>query len=117
MQKLGKEFGRDLIGEDFWVNAWHHRVKWQIQEGVPGVVADDVRFHNEAAAIYKYGGIIVHATRPGLELNADVSAHESEKYANELPYDVHIINDGDLQSLLRAVDHRVGRYWAAEKVS
>jgi hypothetical protein len=63
MQWLGTEWGRDLIGPDFWVAAWRARLT-PLAPG--GVVADDVRFANEAAAIRALGGLIVEITRPGL---------------------------------------------------
>src|SRR6516164_7143907 len=42
MQSLGTQWGRDCIGEQFWVNAWLRRV----EESDPDkpIVADDVRF-------------------------------------------------------------------------
>jgi len=115
MQTLGTEWGRQMIGPDVWVNAWRKRVDWQAIEGAPGIVADDVRFPNEVGAIYKYGGIIVHVTMPGLKLDAAVAAHESE--AHEFGYDVHIINDGNFSDLFRKVDHRVVNYFATEKAA
>lgn len=110
MQRLGTQFGREQIDENHWIHAWTDRAAWQKTEGVPGIVADDVRFHNEVEAIYKWGGIVVKVTRPDLELAADVAAHESERYANELPYDVHLINDGSIGDLLKKIDYRVVRY-------
>ena len=110
MQHLGTKWGRETIDKNHWVNAWSFRANWQRDEGVPGIVADDTRFPNEVEAIYRFGGIVVHITRPGLEFDPTIDTHESETH--ELPFNVHLVNDGDVQSLLRQTDYRVARHWA-----
>jgi hypothetical protein len=115
MQWLGTEFGRDKIHPEIWVASWESHIKRRIYEGCTAVVADDVRFPNETAAIYRLGGIIVHVSRPGLTLDQKVAAHESEKH--QLESDVHIINDGDLAKLFRAADFRIANWWPAEKAA
>lgn len=57
MQTLGTEWGRNCIGEDFWVHLWRYRVIPVLDAG-GRVVVDDCRFPNEAAAIRKLGGDI-----------------------------------------------------------
>jgi hypothetical protein len=48
MQLLGTEFGRELIGPDFWVRQWRAAVEKEcLIEGRGLIVADDVRFPNE----------------------------------------------------------------------
>lgn len=82
MQTLGTEWGRELIGADFWVNAW--------RRGLPAdghVVVDDVRFPNEVAAIRQARGIIVAIDRPGLA----AGGHVSER--GGLEADMRITND------------------------
>lgn len=71
MQTLGTEWGRKLIGPDFWVNAWDRTRP----EGVPTVV-DDVRFSNEVEKIRVEGGTVIWVSRPDQRLSED--AHESE---------------------------------------
>lgn len=51
MQTLGTEWGRNLIGDDFWVNTALREA-----EGINAVVTD-VRFPNEMDAIQSAGGI------------------------------------------------------------
>lgn len=53
MQTLGTEWGRDLIGKNFWVGTAMRRA-----EGQPTVITD-VRFHNELDAIAQAGGVNV----------------------------------------------------------
>ena len=60
MQTLGTEWGRDLIGPGLWLRLWEARVSAH-----GAVVADDVRFANEAARIRSRRGILVRVCRPG----------------------------------------------------
>lgn len=109
MQWLGTEWGRDLIGPDFWIEAWRAAV-----EGVKPtfsyhggfdpirlIVADDVRFANEAKAIRDRGGIIVRIERPGAGSSSG-AAHASERL--DVEPDRMILNMGDLSALHREID-------------
>ena len=93
MQLLGTEFGRQMIDEDLWVNAWVERVQRHDR-----VVADDVRFPNEAAAIRRLGGVLILIERPG----AVRSGHASE--GQDLPWDHRVLNDGGVTSFLSKID-------------
>jgi hypothetical protein len=104
MQTLGTEWGRKCIGPNVWVNAWRHKIDQFAASGITNIVADDVRFPNEVAAVYRLAGIIVHITRPGSVLDHNVAAHESEQH--QLGHDVHLINDSDLTKLFRQTDYR-----------
>jgi hypothetical protein len=53
MQTLGTEWGRDLIGKNFWVGTAMRRAG-----GQPSVITD-VRFHNELDAVVEAGGVNV----------------------------------------------------------
>lgn len=70
MQTLGTEWGRDLIDGDLWVRAWQHACG-----GRSNVVADDVRFPNEVAAIHAAGGKLIRIARADLTIPP---AHASE---------------------------------------
>lgn len=100
MQMLGTEFGRQMIGEDVWVNAWRRRVREAHLDAIAdlcdeaaraSIVADDVRFANEAAAIWGKGGIVVRIARPGAG-SASGAGHASE--AQEFEADCTILNAG-----------------------
>lgn len=82
MQLLGTEFGRQMIGEDVWVNAWARAADDMDEDFAAGgralIVADDVRFANEAAAIRARGGRIIRIERPGA-CSASGAGHESER--------------------------------------
>jgi len=95
MQTIGTEWGRDTISQSLWIDAWKHAVS-----KVPGhtaIVADDVRFPNEAEAIKAMGGKLIRIIRPGL-VAAD---HKSE--AMTFPADYVIFNDDTIEVLRSAV--------------
>lgn len=96
MQTIGTEWGRDMISPDLWVGAWSRRAAPLLAEGVSLIVADDVRFLNEAAAIWALGGKVCMVRRPGAG-SAVSSGHPSE--ALRFPWDFEIVNDGDLERL------------------
>jgi predicted kinase len=57
MQSLGTEWGRKIIGADFWVNCWKRRVREALSLDA-SVVVDDVRFPNEIEAVKGFGAMI-----------------------------------------------------------
>lgn len=102
MQWLGTEFGRELIGEDVWINAWRRRLERHLAEaledGAPlRIVCDDVRFANEAAALRGLGGVILRLDRRGAG-SASGAAHPSEGQA--FMVDRIIANDGTVDACL-----------------
>lgn len=109
MQWLGTEWGRDLIGPEFWIAAWQAAV-----ERVPPsftchggfnpirlIVADDVRFANEAQAIRDRGGIVVRIERPGAGSSSG-GDHASER--TDFVPDRIIRNRGDLAGFRAEID-------------
>lgn len=102
MQLLGTEFGRELIGPAIWVNRWAALAEQHtLIEGGP-VVADDVRFPNEADAIRAAGGILVRIERPGAG-SATGAGHASER--QPIAPDHVIDNVGDERALHAMLDH------------
>lgn len=99
MQTLGTEWGRDIIGTDFWVNLWAFQM--------PGgrVVCDDVRFANEAAIIQKLGGTLVSIERD--ISTAWVPTHASEAFEGIRP-DLILYNPGN-EDFMANLDLIVGR--------
>lgn len=74
MMTLGTEWGRDLIGPDFWVNVVQqqiikHKVRCAGKKDgqCKGVVIEDVRFPNEWAMTTRLGGQIWLIRRPEIE--------------------------------------------------
>lgn len=96
MQKLGTEWGRDLMSQNFWVDAWADSVKGSRSP----VVAEDCRFHNEADAVKKLGGLVWRIARPGL-VKGD---HQSEVEQTEIEVDFQILNNGTVRELHSRID-------------
>ena len=61
LQVLGTEVGRDMFGPDIWIN----RTFQKIETFQPGqrVVITDVRFRNEADALWARGGYLIRLRR------------------------------------------------------
>jgi hypothetical protein len=98
-QTLGTEWGRDCIDKDLWTLAWRGAVRTAFEEGWPGVVADDIRFSNELAAVDKEKGRLWRVTRqaaPDLE-----SYHSSEGQLNHVAANLTIDNDYETADELR----------------
>ena len=77
LQRLGTDVVRECIDEDYWVGKWMTSVERASHWGADlKILVDDVRFNNEAAAIKKYGGLIVEVYTPDQDLKYDT--HSSE---------------------------------------
>ncbi len=72
MQTLGTLWGREAMHSEIWVEAWKRRASMPVNP----VVADDVRFENEARAVRAVGGVVVEISRPGVDYARD---HASEQ--------------------------------------
>jgi hypothetical protein len=93
MQTLGTEWGRNTLDQDFWINCWKEKVK----SCRSLVVADDVRFPNEALAIKEMGGEVWKIVRPGTENNEN---HASEGQLDHWGgFSRIIVNDGSIDDL------------------
>jgi hypothetical protein len=91
---------------DLWVLAWSGAAGRAIRDGAPGVVVEDCRYENEAAAVRALGGRILRIERPGLTPIA--GNHTSEGRA--LPEDGILLNDGDTDLLHSRLDFAVRRF-------
>lgn len=98
MQKLGTEFGRQMIGHDVWTGAWRAACA-RVPDDV-GIVVDDVRFANEAEAVRSLSpySMIVRLSRDGLAS----ASHVSELQV--ISADHRIANNGSVAELRAAVD-------------
>ncbi|MBB4192832.1 deoxynucleotide monophosphate kinase [Rhizobium aethiopicum] len=103
MQALGTEWGRDLIGKDFWTFLWEHRALQVIDAG-GRVVTDDCRFPNEAQLIRRLGGDIYKiAGRGGI-----AGDHVSERGCGD--QDLVIANAGAVAELHGKIEEALRRY-------
>jgi len=95
MQRLGTEWGRDMIHSDLWVETWKREVA---KVGAP-VVADDLRFPNEAVALRALGGFVLRLRRQG----RNASDHPSETELDGIQPDFTINNNGTPEELYGAL--------------
>jgi hypothetical protein len=104
MQTLGTEWGRMMIGEKIWINAWRKKVEtfWLGRSDQP-VVCDDVRFPNEVALIKAMGGRVIRVSRP----ECKTSDHPSEALIETLDVDYAIANTGTLFDLRKKLEGAV----------
>lgn len=102
LQLMGTEMGRNIFGEDFWLNQLLPHLNpegYAFSKHYPEhLVITDVRFHNECKRIHDLGGKVIHLTRIG----ASVDTHQSENY--ELDVDISIANDDTKEALYKGVD-------------
>jgi hypothetical protein len=98
MQTIGTEWGRDLMSENIWVDAWKRKVSVLTSS----VTVEDVRFLNEAVAVRQVGGILVRIERPDMPSIASTSLHVSEEM--DFVPDLIIHNDGTRVQLFDKID-------------
>lgn len=101
MQRMGTEVGRDMFGENFWVDAALSR----IPDGSKVVFAD-VRFPNEAEAIKNLGGEVWRIIRPEA---GPANAHISETALDSYTFDRMIPNHRDIDALNNFVDEELDK--------
>lgn len=95
LQVFGTEVGRDMFGEDFWVNLALNNAKED------KVVISDVRFKNEANAIKAAGGQVWRINRHGV---GPVTDHPSEVDLDSYAFDYIIDNDFSVLDLNNVID-------------
>lgn len=94
MQTLGTEWGREVIGEDTWINLTKEKGK-----GKKFLVISDVRFENEANFV-RENGILLHVTgRGGIK-----GFHKSESGVKFQLGDFRIDNGYDIEYLFSQAD-------------
>jgi len=119
MQTLGTEWGRAHVGKEVWSRAWRKRVS-----SLSLVVADDVRFDTEVAAVQQMGGLVIQIVRPNVVSIAGAK-HASEVSVNGDHVDMTIVNDGPVSKMTNRMDQILERafglvaeqaelFWAAE---
>lgn len=100
LQRIGTDAGRNVLGNDVWVNAAFARI-------VPGtpVVFADVRFVNEAVAIRRRGGVVLRVERMGY---GPVNDHPSETALDNFPFDAYVRNTAGLDYLAASLFGALG---------
>lgn len=99
LQRLGTEVGRNIFGENFWVDQCLPVGGYYAGRKI---VVTDVRFQNEVDRIHEIGGIVCRIKRPAV--NAEVPDHASEENALLKGVDYEIMNDTTVDDFLEEVD-------------
>lgn len=110
LQALGTEVGRNMFGENVWVDIANHNISELRSQGF-NVAITGIRFPNEIKMIKENkwhlgseegkGGTLVWVERPGMIETADYGSmlkHVSEIISKD-EFDMTIINDGTLEDL------------------
>lgn len=95
LQKLGTEYGRDLIHDEIWVRKALRKAAMYV-----GAVISDVRFPNEAQAIRGLGGVVIRLNRSSTTADDN---HPSEKPLEDWLIDFEIENNGTPEGMLAKV--------------
>lgn len=98
MQSLG-EWGREAA-PDFWVERWKVTVQRHVS---PLIVADDIRYPNEAKAVHQLGGKVIRIRRPSADNIID--DHPSEKLVDSISADFTIHNHIGPDQLKMTIDN------------
>lgn len=96
LQVLGTEVGREMFGDDFWVNQSVRNVG-----KFDKAVFTDVRYPNEYKSIKARSGIMIRVEKPG---TGAVNAHSSESALDKFFFDFAIVNDGSVEDLHKKID-------------
>jgi hypothetical protein len=96
MQRMGTEVGREMFGDDIWVNIALNSISPEMK-----AVITDVRYPNEADAIQKAGGKLWRVERLGV---GPANEHESESALNAYEFPTKLANQGTLEDLYKFVD-------------
>lgn len=115
LQNIGTECGRNIIGENVWINALFSKYKdnYTSNNQVRGFgewtrpkwIITDVRFPNELKAIKDRKGITIRVERDYVlrgEENPN-NQHSSETALDSVEFQYTIINDGTIEELVEKV--------------
>lgn len=101
MQRLGTDYGRDLMRKDIWLLHAKRVIQQNYANGMKTILSD-VRFENEAQLVRDHGGIIIHLRLPppvpldpervGIQW-VQPKPHESEQGIEVRAGDLIILND------------------------
>lgn len=100
LQVMGTEVGRELFGQDIWVDT-----AFRLANEIQGpIVFTDVRFPNELESITARNGTLVRIVRPN---TAPVNGHASETALDGYRPDCVLVNDGTVEALQAQVRRMV----------
>jgi hypothetical protein len=98
LQYFGTDVGRELFGEDFWIQQLKRR--YDLYDPTKNWVISDCRFLNEAEEVKLLGGVMWRVLRPG---NSPVNDHVSDQGLGYYKFDHVFNNDSSLSVLMDSV--------------
>lgn len=120
MQTLGTEWGRECMGEDFWVEVASSKIYTLITAGRP-VVIDDIRFENEYHMVRMFSaGCMIKVTRPSKDPETNtprwrrffVKKPKSEGNLNKKNFDLECVNDfSDTKAFTKNALDKIDQYF------
>ena len=96
LQRMGTEVGREMFGEDFWVNQGLLKASQH-----DNVVFADTRYANEANAIRKHDGQVWRIHKPN---HGPVNGHDSEIGLDDYMFDWTLPNYAGIEDLYSLID-------------
>lgn len=100
LQWLGTDWGRNTVSENLWIDIWKNEVETLLRRFPRALIlTDDCRFDNEAEAIRKMDGIVIHVAglRADSPLDDAVSNHVSELGLELDSIDHYVWNNGTVE--------------------
>jgi hypothetical protein len=96
LQRMGTEVGREIFGENFWVDqAMRKALEYD------KVVITDVRYPNELEAILGHSGTVWRVIKDD---TGAVNRHPSETALDSYQFEYMIFNNDTIESLYESVD-------------
>lgn len=108
LEKFGTEGGRDVYGEDHWIDLalpapdTEEATRFEFVHGGNNqlvVIDTTTRFPNEAKRIRAWGGNIIRIERDERQYRAETKGHPSRWGLDGADIDALIVNDGSLDDL------------------
>lgn len=96
LQRMGTEVGREIFGENFWVD---QAMKKALEH--ENVVITDVRYPNELQAILEHSGTVWRVIKGD---TGAVNRHASETALDDYDFEYIIFNNDTIESLYESVD-------------
>lgn len=107
IQRIGTEMGRELFGENFWVDLLFKN----LPIGTKDLVISDLRFPNEERAVHDRGGILVKIIRPGFSrITEEQKKHASESHLDKLKTDDAVLNLDDLDRFKTTLASKMSKW-------
>lgn len=96
LQRMGTEVGREMFGDNFWVDQAMKKAS-----EFENVVITDVRYPNELEAILGHSGAVWRVVKEGTDA---VNRHASESALDGYDFEYIIFNNDTKESLYESID-------------